>query len=73
MGSILGLTLVVEIVISGFDVSTTSPPPPTGPPGFHPPCGDVTGQFGWSVAFWVRPWKTSIPFADRWLDNSLIL
>ena len=55
MGFILGLTLIVEIVIGGFAASTTSPPVVTGPPGTRPPCGAVTGPFGWTLTFWVRP------------------
>lgn len=55
---ILGLTLVVEVVVGGISISTTSPPPPSAAPaGLGPPCGAVMGPFGWLVAFWVG--KTS--------------
>ena len=54
MGFVLGLTLVVELVIGGIAVSTTSAPPQTGPAGTRPPCSAVMGPFGWLLAFWVR-------------------
>ena len=60
VGFVLGLTLVVEIVIGGISVSTTSAPPTTGTPGTRPPCGAVMGPFGWLLAFWVSPWTTRI-------------
>ncbi|KIM41296.1 hypothetical protein M413DRAFT_145963 [Hebeloma cylindrosporum] len=78
VGFILGLTLIVEIVIGGIAISTTSAPPASGPPGMRPPCGAVMGPFGWLIAFWVRPTRQQTyieaPFADvRWLDNPVVL
>jgi len=53
---ILGFILIIEVVIGGISISTTTPPPasaesaPTGPP-----CGAVMGPFGWLIAFWTLP------------------
>ncbi|KAF8802037.1 hypothetical protein BYT27DRAFT_6777588 [Phlegmacium glaucopus] len=53
---ILGLTLVVEVIIGGIAIGTTSPPPPsTAPAGSGPPCGAVMGPFGWLLSFWAIP------------------
>ena len=47
--------MIVEIVIGGIAISTTSPPTPaTRPVAAGPPCGAVMGPFGWLIAFWVR-------------------
>ncbi|KAF4613124.1 hypothetical protein D9613_010932 [Agrocybe pediades] len=56
VGAVLSLTLLVEVVIGGISISTTSPPPITpGPPGSRPPCGAVMGPTGWLIAFWTIP------------------
>ncbi|KAF8152921.1 hypothetical protein B0H34DRAFT_677156 [Crassisporium funariophilum] len=61
IGFVLALTLLVEIVVGGISVSTTSPPPVTpGPPGSKPPCGAVMGPFGWLLAFWLTQFDSVI-------------
>ena len=60
---VLGLALVVEVVLGGIAISTTSPPPPSaGPFGSTPPCGAVTGPFGWLVSFWVGKPPKKYPY-----------
>uniref|UniRef100_A0A8H7XTP8 Uncharacterized protein n=1 Tax=Psilocybe cubensis TaxID=181762 RepID=A0A8H7XTP8_PSICU len=56
IAALLGVTLVVEIVIGGISISTTSARPSVpGPPSAQPPCGALMGPFGWLLAFWVIP------------------
>jgi len=57
IGFLLSFTILVEICIGGFAISTTSPPSPvTGVgAGASPPCGAVMGPIGWLIAFWSMP------------------
>jgi len=53
---VLGSTLIIEVIIGGISISTTSPPPPyEGPVATAPPCGAVMGPFGWLISFWTIP------------------
>jgi hypothetical protein len=56
VGFFLVLILMVEIVIGGISVGTTSPPlPHPGPASAQSPCGAVMGPFGWLISFWAIP------------------
>ena len=47
--------MIVEVVIGGIAISTTSPRPPSaGSVGTGPSCDAVMGPIGWLIAFWVR-------------------
>jgi hypothetical protein len=56
VGGLLAGILIVEVVISGISVSTTSTPAAI-PGAPAPPCGAIEGDVGWLISFWVSEWS----------------